>query len=93
MVIDGDSIDAVEVAIIDASFETTMVTIVDGVLLATIVLTIGRDSAMIVIEGRATDYCSTIICFKDLVKYRIEDSIMDVEMPSKIERLDNVTYF
>lgn len=92
MVTYGDFVDGATRAIIDASFETIVVTTVDGVLVATLLLTIGGASTLIVMEGRATKCCSIVICSKDLVKSRIEESIMDVRTSSKLERLDNVTY-
>lgn len=92
VVTNGVSIDGAVVAIVDASLETTMFAIVDDVLLATMVLMLGGDSTMIVMEGRVTNYCYAITCSIDLVKSKIEDSILDVGTSSKLDRLDNITY-
>lgn len=88
----GGFVDRETVVIIGASLETIVVTIVDGVSVVIMVHKIGGASAMIVIEGRATNCCSTSICSKDSVKSKIEDSIMDAGTSSKLGRLDNVTY-
>ncbi|GLJ25648.1 hypothetical protein SUGI_0491340 [Cryptomeria japonica] len=91
-VVTDDGSNEATIVIIGASPETIVVTIVDGISVVTMALTIGGASTMIVTEGRATDWCSTTTCFKDSVKSKIEDTIVDAGTSSKFGRLDNVTY-